>query len=202
VVANETIQPEVMANGKIQPADAAKMIVPFDVAGIRAEMARLLGTPKCGKFVRQLLDVVSRNASPANKLVEGGDVLKVFDLIVKKPNGLMRAGDTEHGALPGANFAVGSIEGGNARIQIGNIRPGAPVTMDELKAMYVKSDARFCIHETLHHSGRLVYSDQEFAIAASSLNGNTPPLPTPPPSPNSRFIYSQYWDAELRKSFK
>jgi hypothetical protein len=197
-VSNEKIQPE----EKIQPGDAAKMIFPFDVAGIRKEMAKLLSTPKCGDYVRRLLDLVSRNAQPANKLVAGGDVLKVFDIIVQQQRGLVRAGDTAHGALPGANFADGSIEGGNARVQIGNVRPGAPVTMDELKAMYLKSDARFCMHETLHHSGRLVYSDQEFAIAASSLNGNNPPLPTPPPGPNSRFIYSQYWDAELRKSFK
>ena len=190
-----------MANEKILPDDAAKMIFPFDVAGIRAEMARLLGIPKCGNYVRQLLDLVSRNAQPANKLVAGGDVLKVFDL-VQQQRGLVRAGDTAHGALPGANFADGSIEGGNARIQVGNVRPGAPVTMDELKAMYVKSDARFCLHEALHHCGRLVYSDQEYAIAASTINGNNPPLPVPPPGPNSRFIFSQYWDAELRKSFK
>ena len=191
-----------MSNEKIQPGDAAHMILPFDVAGIRAEMARLLGIPKCANFVRQLLNVVSSNAQPANKLVAGGDVLKVFDIVVNEQRGLVRAGDTAHGALPGANFADGSIEGKNARIQVGNVRPGAPVTMDELKAMYVKSDARFCIHESMHHCGRLVYSDQEFAVAASALNGNTPPLPTPPPNPNSRFIYSQYWDAELRKSFK
>ena len=190
-----------MSNEKILPEDASKMIFPFDVAGIRAEMARLLGIPKCGNYVRQLLDLVSRNAQPANKLVEGGDVLKVFDL-VQKQRGLVRAGDKAHGALPGANFADGSIEGGNARIQVGNVRPGAAVTMDELKAMYVKSDARFCMHETLHHCGRLVYSDQEYAIAASTINGNNPPLPVPPPGPNSRFIFSQYWDAELRKSFK
>jgi hypothetical protein len=190
-----------MTDEKITPEEAGKMIFPFDVAGIRKEMAKLLGTPKCGNYVRQLLDIVSRNAQPANKLVAGGDVLKVFDT-VQQQKGLVRAGDTAHGALPGANFAAGSIEGGNAMIQIGNFRPGAAVTMDELKAMYIKSDARFCIHETMHHCGRLVYSDQEFAIAASSLNGNTPPLPTPPSSPNSRFIYSQYWDGELRKSFK
>jgi len=190
-----------VSNEKIQPDDAAKMIFPFDVAGIRAEMARLLGIPKCGNYVRQLLDLVSRNAQPANKLVAGGDVLKVFDL-VQQQRGLVRAGDTAHSALPGANFADGSIEGGNARIQVGNVRPGVAVTMDELKAMYVKSDARFCLHETLHHCGRLVYSDQEYAIAASTINGNNPPLPVPPPGPNSRFIFSQYWDAELRKSFK
>ena len=71
-----------------------------------------------------------------------------------------------------------------------------------MRAMYVKSDARVCMHETIHHCGLLVYSDQELAIAASTLNGNTPPLPIPPPNFDSRFLYSQYWDGELRKSFK
>ena len=190
-----------MQEEKILPDDAARMIFPLDAAGIRAEMAKLLGTPKCGAFVRRLLEVVSRNASPANTLVEGGDVLKVFDKVMSQ-KGLVRAGDTAHGARPGANFAFGSIQAGDAQIQIGTFRPGAPVTRAELKAMYLKSDTRVCMHETLHHSGCLVYSDQEFAIAASTLNGNTPPLPIPPPSIDSRFMYSQYWDSELRKSFK
>lgn len=190
-----------MENEKIQPGDAAKMIFPFDVAGIRAEMARLLSKPKCADYVKRLLNVVSRNASPGNTLVAGGDVLKVFDMVLTQ-RGMVRAGDTARGARPGANFADGSIEGGNARIQIGTIRPGAPVTREELKAMYVKGDARICMHETIHHCGRLVYSDQELAIAASTLNGNTPPLPIPPPNLDSRFLYSRYWDAELEKSFR
>lgn len=188
-------------NEKIKPAEAAKMIFPFDVAGIRAEMERLLGRPKCATFVKRVIELVSKNASPANRLVENGDVLKVFDRVMSQ-RGLVRAGDAAHGALPGANFADGSIEGKDARIQVGNIRPGADVTLEELAAMYVKSDARFCIHETLHHCGRLVYSDQEYAIAASAMNGNNPPLPIPPPDIDSRFLYSQYWDAELRKTFK
>ena len=189
-----------MNNEKIQPNDAAKIIMPFDVAAIRAEMARFLSTPKCGDYVNRLLDVVSKNASPGNTVVACGDVLKVFD-IVQQQRGLVRAGDTAHGAIGGANFADGSIKGGNAMIQIGNVRPGAPVTRQELEAMYVESDVPICMHETLHHCGELVYSDQEFAIAASSLNGNNPPLPTPPPGIDSRFLYSQYWDTELRKSF-
>ena len=190
-----------MDNEKIQPNDAAKMIMPFDVSAIRAEMARLLSIPKCKDYVNQLLDLVSSNASPGNMLVADGDVLAVFD-IVQQQKGLVRAGDTAHGAIGGANFAGGSIKGGNAMIQIGNVRPGLPVTLQELEAMYVKSDARFCMHETLHHCGELVYSDQEYAIATSSLNGNNPPLPTPPAGIDSRFIYSQYWDTELRKSFQ
>lgn len=190
-----------MPEERIQPQDAAKMIFRFDVPAIREEMARLLARPRCANFVRELLDRVSRNASPANRLVANGDVLRVFDIVLTEQRGLVRAGDAANGALPGANFASGSIEGNNARIQIGNIRPGAPVTLEELAARYVKSDARICIHETLHHCGRLVYSDQEYAIAVSSMNGNNPPLPIPPPNIDSRFMYSSYWDGELRKTY-
>ena len=191
-----------MTEEKILPQDAAKIIFKLDVPAIRAEMARLLARPKCATFVRQLLDKVSKNASPANKLVANGDVLKVFDIVVNEQRGLVRAGDTAHGALPGANFADGSIEGKNARIQVGNIRPGAPVTMAELAAMYVKSDAQICIHEALHHSGRLVYSDHEFAIAVSAMNNNNPPLPIPPPGElDSRFRFSNYWDTALRQTY-
>jgi hypothetical protein len=177
------------------------MIMPFDVAAIRAGMAKLLSTPKCADYVKRLLDVVSKNASPGNTLVAGGDVLQVFDM-VQQQKGLVRAGDTARGAIGGANFAGGSIKGGNAMIQVGNFIPGEAVTRQELAALYVESDVPICMHETLHHCGELVYSDQEFAIAASSLNGNNPPLPTPPADIDSRFIYSQYWDKELRKSFK
>jgi len=67
--------------------------------------------------------------------------------------------------------------------------------------LYVKSDACICIHETLHHCGRLVYSDQEYAIAVSAMNGNNPPLPVPPPDIDSRFMFSNYWDQALRKTY-
>jgi hypothetical protein len=186
---------------KMQPNDAAKIIMPFDEAAIRAGMAKLLSSPKCGEYVKRLLDIVSRNASPGNTLVASGDVMQVFDMVLRQ-KGLVRAGDTAHGAIGGANFADGSIKGGNAMIQVGNVRPGLPVTREELEALYIESDVPVCLHETLHHCGELVYSDQEYAIAASSLNGNNPPLPTPPAELDSRFLYSQYWDTELRKSFK
>jgi hypothetical protein len=63
--------------------------------------------------------------------------------------------------------------------------------------MYLKSDAPIALHETLHHAGRLVYSDQEFAIVVSMMDSR-PPLP----ATGNRFDFSRYWDTELRKSFK
>jgi len=186
----------------VQPDDAFKMVYPFDVPGIRAEMERMLNKPKCAAFVKQLLSIVASNAQADNKLVAGGDVLKVFDTVMSQ-KGLVRANDIQNGADPsGPNLALGNVAKKNARIQVGNYRPGIPVTRADLKAQYLKSDARICLHETLHHCGELVYSDQEFAIAASALNGNNPPLPVPIPNTDMRFIYSQYWDGELRKSYK
>ena len=191
-----------MEEEKILPDDAFHMVFPFDVPGIRAEMARMLSLPKCGTLVKQLLDFVSKHAQPDNTLVAGGDVLKAFDMVMLQ-KGLIRANDTAHGAdRRGPNLALGSVGRGNAQIQIGNYRPGIAVTRAELKAQYLKSDARICLHETLHHCGRLVYSDQEYAIAASALNGNNPPLPIPDPNRDMRFVYSQYWDGILKKSYK
>jgi hypothetical protein len=173
------------------------MIFPIDVAGIRKELEKLISLPKCSQFVKDLLAETSKHAAPGNTLVEGGDVLKIFDL-VQSQKGMVRAGDTAHGAEPGANFALGSVATGNAQIQIGNFRPGAPLTLQELADAYLKSDAPIALHETLHHAGRLVYSDQEFAIVVSAMNDNVPPLPTS----GNRFEYSAYWDAALRRSFK
>ena len=193
-----------MDNGKMDPDTASKIIMDFDIPAIRAEMKRLLAKPKCSAFIKQLLAHASQHAVPGNTMIEEGDILKVFDIITSPgQKGLVRSGDTKNGALPGANFASGSIQDGTARIQIGNVRPPGPVTMEELKALYVESDARFCIHETLHHCGVFLYDDQAYANAANAINGNSRPLPTPTGNPlvDSR-TYSQYWDKDLRNTFK
>jgi hypothetical protein len=186
-----------VADDKISPQIAAQMIFPIDVAGIRKELERMLSNPKCSEFIKDLLTETARHAAPGNTLVEGGDVLRVYDKI-QSQKGVVRSGDTAHGAMPGANFALGSIATGDARIQIGNFRPGAPLTMQELTDAYLKSDAPIALHETLHHCGRFVYSDQEFAIVVSVMIDNQPPLPTS----GNRFDFSHYWDTELRKRSK
>ena len=184
----------------IQPSEMRGMIFEFDVPAIRAEMVRLLSIPKCANFVKQVLAFVSEKAAPVRTLVAGGDVLEIFDTITKKPHGLVRAGDAAHGAIGGANFAHGSMERGDAWIQVGNVFHGAAITFAELKDKYVKSDARVCIHESMHHAGNFVYSDEEMARAVSALKGI--PLPTPKPNEDSRLVYSWYWDDELVKTFK
>jgi hypothetical protein len=189
-----------MPDELIAPLVAARMIFPFDLPAIRAELARMLSRPNCADFVRDLIARVSESAMPGNDLVEDGDLLKIFDVILSQ-RGFIRSGDTARGAQPGANFALGSIGVGNAAIQIGNIMPGVPVTLAELTAMYVQSDARFALHELIHHAGTLLYSDQDLAIVVSAMPGS-PPLPTPsaPPDPlRDRFLFSRYWDRELRR---
>jgi len=189
-----------MSQVKISVEEAREMIFPIDTNIIREEMTRLIGKPNCAAFVRELLTRVSENAAPDNTLVAEGDVLKIFDLVLTQ-NGVIRAGAP--GSLPFSpqfptgNCATGSIATNNAGIQIGNIIPGAPVTHDELAALYRRGDGRVGMHETLHHAGRLVYSDQEFAIAVSTMPG-MPALP----GGHNKFAFSQYWDRELRNSFR
>ncbi len=184
-----------MSEDLISPQDAARMIFEIDTAGIRAELERLMSKPKCAEFVKELIKRASANAGPDNTVVAEGDVLKIFDLVLTQ-KGVIRAGAP--GSIPGANFATGSIATNNAGIQIGNFRPGGPVVRAVLKEMYLRSDGRVALHETIHHSGRLVYSDQDLAIAVSTMPGDRPPLPTS----GNRFDYSMYWDRQLRNSCK
>jgi hypothetical protein len=196
------IDPDTVLDEPIPPQTANAMNYPFDIPGIRAEMARLLNKPRCGQFVDQLLTLVE---TPANRLVEGGDVLKVFDLIIAQQMAqpkLVRIRDFNNGAHPTLffNLAMGSLSNNTARIQIGGCRPPAPVTRAELKAAYLKSDASMCLHETIHHCGENIYSDQELAETVSGMTGKA--LPIPGPGQDIRPIYSQFWDKELRRSFQ
>lgn len=188
----------------IAPDIAKKLNLPFDVPGIRAEMARMLSIPACGNFVKQLLTLAETSANP---LVAGGDVLKVFDMITSPPNkGLVRAGDTANGARTDvtSNLAIGSIKGKNAQIQVGSFRPGVDSTLEEVKRGYLVSDARMCLHETIHHCGENVFTDEYLAQVVSGMVGNVPPIPIPDPAKpkeDVRTRFSQYWDKALRKSY-
>jgi len=201
------IDPDSVHDEFIDPDTANKMNMPFDVPGIRAEMERMLSIPKCRDFVKRLLAEVSK-AAPVNKLVAGGDVLKVFDMIMAQEMELpklVRACDFDNGAdkTLNLNLAIGSIAGKDARIQVGSCRPGKSVTREELKAAYLKSDARMCLHETIHHCGEHVYTDEQLARTVFLMNASSDALPVPTkPNQDMRTAYSQYWDAVLKKSYK
>jgi hypothetical protein len=152
----------------------------------------MLKNKDCADFIK---DLPGRVASDKNPLVEGGDILKVYDLINSpSQGGMVRAGAP--GSVPGANFALGSVAGGNARIQIGVSYPG-PAT--------AKGDAPIGLHETIHHSGRNVYGDDVLAKAVSEMTGT--PIEwrgqklTGDPYKDV-WIHSQYWNAELQKHCK
>ncbi len=195
------IDPETVGD-PIRSDIAKRLNLPFDIPGIRAEMERMLNIPECGNFVRRLLALA---ASPANPLVAGGDVLKVFDMINKPPNkGLVRAGDTDRGARTDvtSNVAIGSIGGKNAQIQVGSFRPGKdPSTLEEVKRGYLKSDAQMCLHETIHLCGENVYNDEYLAQVVFGMVGGEPP-PIPIAGQDMRTRFSVYWDNALRKTYE
>ena len=179
---------------KITHEQAKKLIVPIDVKGVRARLVKVLEDPAHAEYIRELLRRVSATALVGNELVEGGDVLKIFDLI-QKQRGMIRAGEPgSHVANTGGNFALGTIAGGDAGIQIGSVVPGETVTFGELKRRYLKSDTAYALHETLHHAGSHLYSDQDFAMAVHTLPGR-PSLPKEP----HIAAFSRYWDDDLRE---
>lgn len=184
-----------MPEEKISPNDAVKMVIEIDVEGVRAQLEKMLSKRKCADFVKELLKRVSEHAQPANReLVEGGDVLKIYDLI-QKQRGMIRQGTPKADPFV-SNGALGSIAQRNAGIQIGRFRPGQAVTLAELEKKYREvNDPPIALHETIHHAGRLLYSDQDLATAVSTMPGDRPALPVT----SDRFAFSNYWDNELRK---
>ena len=176
-------------------AEAERIIFPFDVPGIRAAFVRIMADPDAASFIRELMERAEENASPVNPLVEGTDLLRLFDRILSQ-RGLIRAGDTARGAIvqPGfANFALGSVVTNNAGIQIGRKFPPVPITLGELKQSYLKTDTRTALHETLHLAGESFYDDRAYALVVSAMTN------TPPPPAGDRAANSRYWDAELRR---
>ncbi len=151
----------------------------------------MLKDEECAGFIKDLL---GRVATDQNPLVEGGDILKIYDLInSSKQGGMVRAGAP--GSVAGANYALGTIATHNARIQIGVTIP-SPAT--------AAGDAPIGLHETIHHAGQHVYFDSDLAKGVSGKT-HTPiewQGRRPTGGPDDRFIYSQYWNAELKKHCK
>ncbi|MDQ3802537.1 MAG: hypothetical protein M3416_01585 [Acidobacteriota bacterium] len=178
-------------------------IQPFDIPGILSELERLLSNPDCANFIKDILGRVSARF-PDNPLVEGGDVLKIFDRI-SQGGGLIRAGGPGS-AAGNPNYALGSFATNDARIQIGNYLPGGTVTAEEFRMGYNRSDAGVGLHESMHHAGRNKYYDEVLAEAVNARTGapiqnSRGQRPTGNPLTDP-YIYSQYWDAELKKHCK
>jgi hypothetical protein len=181
---------------RIAPHDTVQ---PIDVKGIRAELARMVGEPECANFIKELLDRASSAAGPRNPLVEGGDVLKIFDLIMsKEQKGIVRDMTRISGGLAG-----GSVRTHSAQIILSKYPISSFVPPNVATAWLLKSDSDIALHETLHHAGEAVYFDYDLAVAVSKMPGATPlPKGTGDPYIKDRFIYSNYWNGELKNHCK
>jgi hypothetical protein len=174
---------------------------PPDVAGIRIEIELMLKDPKrdCAAFVQGLLERVDKG--DGNTLVDGGDIIKIFDRI----NSPDQKGMIRSGALGsyvnvngvGGPYALGKMAEHTARIQLGTIVPGPPTAF---------SDALIALHETIHHAGQHGYGDKALSLALSRWTGK--PILDPDGNPPSGEpgedirIYSAYWGTELANHCK
>ena len=184
-----------MSEPLLSPQEAVRLNVPVDVEGIRRAIAKLLENPEVDEFIRELLRLTAEEAAKEQKpdkpntLFANGDLLKIFDEVVRQ-GGIRRAEGNE------ANHAVGSLATRNATIRIGAIFPGKPMTKTELLQMYVSHDIAYAVHETLHHAGIFGYSDAHYARAVCRMLG------TPFTEGKDKFKYSNDWNKELVKRCK
>ena len=167
-----------------------------DAKGIRQNIANALEDPDCANFIKALLNGA---ASSDNPLVEGGDLLKVLDVIMGQ-NGMWRARMGE-----GGTQAWPSVAQGTGGIRFGNVS-GRFSSADELRETLLRFDSYAALHELIHLAGFRSFGDDVLARAASKLP-NAPPLKEIPfpyggtAAEISSYVYhySDYWDDELRK---
>lgn len=169
-------------NNNSKSANYETYITPFDVEGIRAGIGVAWGNILCRDTVLGLLNAV---ASKSNPLVEGGDMEKLFALLLTQPgNGLTRR------PVPGsAGFGSvsGSFGNGNASVSALAVTPYTPEGQ-------LIGDIGYVFNELMHLAGlNRRITDRDFSIKikdnpiwANSTN-KTPyskPLPYPLANPN------------------
>jgi YD repeat-containing protein len=182
------LRTSVRAQGPVQP--------PPDAVGIHKEFERMLNDPRhdCAAFIKKLLDLVNKDGD--NSLVEGGDILKIFDKINSPDQkGMIRSGASGSYTDPegrNGSYALGTIASHTAMIQLGPQYPGPPTAA---------GDALQALHETTHHAGQHVYTDKMLAQALEQWTGK--PIVGPhgerPTGDDAKdkWIYSNYWGGEL-----
>jgi hypothetical protein len=174
-----------------------------DLAGIRANIAIILEDADASAFVRDLL---SRVQSESNPLVEGGDLLKIFDLLIGPGQGGVRR------APIGGGRMNGSIKEGTATILLSGIGTGSvggDNSPELRKAFQLFLDSDKIIHELCHASGSFSYSDEQLARAVSQMD-NAPPLPeiklpaNPTVQEATTFVHTMgtYWNRVLKQHCK
>ena len=166
-----------------------------DREGIRANLAKALSVTDCANFIKNLL---ARVASNANPLVEGGDLLKIFDRVLIDREGKRGGGE-----------ATGSFSEGNPRVGFTTTIFGGKRTPEGMRGTYLHRDSLVALHELIHLAGWKGYDDEALANAASGLPDAAKlkqlPFPTggSPEAIQSWVLhYSNYWDTELRNHCK
>ena len=184
-----------MSNGT--PNNEFEVIEP-DLAGIRANIAKILEAADASAFVKDLL---SRVSSDSNPLVEDGDLLRIFDKLTRPgQGGVVRA-------RFGGGRMDGSFQQGNATIHLDGVGSLADNSAEFRKKFQLWSDSDKIIHELCHASGLQSYSDFQLAVAVSQMD-NTPPLPdipqitensTPEERTHAAVVPSRYWNKVLKE---
>jgi len=163
--------------------------LPIDIGGIREGLEKYLADSTCARFIQDLLGQV---ASDSNPLVEGGDLLKVFDKVVSQ-RGVVRD------YVPGGGEARGSIGGRDgAQMAINITRFGGNPTPGEKYVLGLELDRIIALHETIHFAGLNGYDDFVLAAAVAKMNHTTVPDTKGLKPLAAAFKMSNFWNQELK----
>ena len=184
----------------LKKADANAKTIEIDVKNIREAIKQLLAFPEVAEFINKLLKLAAEvSEKPGNTLVENGDVLKVYDII----NPVPPDSSVPPGMFRGTgNRAHGCIALGNARIELGHTSSGADITMTDLKKLWLRFDVPLALHETIHHAGRLCYSDKDLARAMCKLLNLDIDKELPTAAERTIDGYSNFWHQKLMEVCK
>lgn len=153
-------------------------ITTFDYNRIRSGIKTVWGNPRCREVVIGLLNAV---ASKSNPLEEGGDIEKLFELLLTQ-----RGGGLTRTKVPGS-AGYGSVSGS---FRNGDASVTAPADYDGYTPDgQLGSDIWYAFNELMHLAGRNgIYTDRQFsnAIKANPVwakltnpDPNSPPLVYP-----------------------
>lgn len=149
-------------------------------------MKKMLDTPKCGDFVKDLVGRVSTSENPAHS----SNPMELFETINSQ-----RGFVYERVVVNGRE--INTIRGAIRLHEQGN---GAQVVLSPINAVALHLEVnRFqtaltAMHEILHLAGANGYSDQAFARAVASMPGATPPTK----DISDSFNASEYWNGALK----
>lgn len=158
--------------------------IPLDVNKI----GELLNNPTCSDFVTNLINKAAElnPNNPANSS-------NALDLInaVKNGKGGYFLQSFSFDGKPAGGTVGGSIANGDAKVYISPQSWGPAPTATQIR-MSQEDYALAGLHETVHHAGRFLYSDQQLAIAAHAITGIADHYPAA--NETNPFAWSRYWN--------